>query len=261
MTEMSPPLYPSNGSKTPQVGTAIARGVAYSTIGNIVLRLFDVCTVVILLRALSVYDYGIYILALASYSFWTIFFLPGLQNVIVSDAAAARRNNSAHGRSLFSVYAYFLITVCIILWAGFFFAGDQFAHFVDGKAKYLSVVSWLFLLSPFETLFGLKVAILLDFGWGFIYKLLKSAVRLGLLVALSLFFSVGIGGALMSIVFSMAFALAFVWICYRREHWFARVGFGDIRAFWQKAVRTHGKWALAEDFFQFHHAERATIFD
>ena len=231
-----------------KIGHAIARGTAYATIGNMALRVIDAAVAVLLLVGLSVYSYGLYTLALASYSFWTVFFLPALQNVIVSDVSATKQSNPAQAHSLFSVYSYYLCIVGVSLWALFFFGSHHFAYWLDGHGEYLIAVSWLFLLAPFETIFGVKAAIMLDFGWVLAFRVIRSVSRLAMLVALTWFSALSVTYAIEAAALSLAIAIAATFF-YKRETWLSWIGWSDIKLFWKHSIRTHGKWALAEDAF------------
>lgn len=225
------------------------KGVAYTGAGTLVLRVFDAATAVVLLAGLTVYNYGIYTLALAAYSFWTFLFLPGLLNVIISDTASFRGKDDKHAHALYSVYAYLLLCVGVVLWAVFFFLGPHFAYWVDGHASAIRAISWFFLLSPIETLFGIKVAVMLEFGWSIVFKIIRSTVKLLLLLAATFFGLLTVTTALLSAVLALLFALIVIGAMYRRDSWLTRVGIEDFKLFFHRSVSTHGKWALAEDMF------------
>lgn len=237
----------SNNNVT--VAQAITHGTIYSTVGNVVLKVLDFATVIILLNSLSVYGYGIYTLALTAFSFWTFLFLPGIQNLIVSDAARAEKENTSESRIIFSVYASILFGAGLILWTLFFFGGNALSYFIDGETGYLIIISWLFILSPFEAIFNIKSAILFDFGWSLAYRVIRSFSRLSFILVSFLFFSLNVTVALVSVVASLAFALSIVGIGYRRKSMLQKVGVGDFKYFGRQFIFGHGKWAVLEDMF------------
>ncbi len=230
------------------VGDTVTRGVFVSGVGSTALRVIDAAIAILMLRWLSVYEYGVYRLAIAAYDFFGGFFLAGLENVVVSDAAADIEKNSRRARVLYTSYFIFLSVVSVVLAAIFYFASDRVAAWMGGEAVYLKIVALLFLLSPFETAYKLRFQIYLDFGWGMIFKIIADT---GKLVAIALFFllwSFDVTRALWSVVIATALPLTATFLGYRRPSLFSFPSFSEIKESFAALFLRHGKWAIVSDF-------------
>lgn len=236
-------------SDPPRVGGLVARGVAYASVGNIAQRILDAVIAFLLLAALTVYDYGVYTLVLAAFGFWTILFLPALDSVIVTDISAERSTHPERAQRIFSTYIAFLTAVAILLWALFYFAGPLFSYWVDGNTSFLMIASWLFLITPIEALFRVHATVNLDFGWLLMHRIVRSIFRLAFLLAVIAYAWVSVEMALISSIFASTLSLTIILLAYRRERWFVMPTRKAVVEFWQRGVRTHGKWALVEDAF------------
>ena len=170
-------------------GGVVARGVAISGATNIFLRFLDIAIAVLLLRWLSIFEFGVYRLALAAYDFATGFFLSGIENVVVSDVSGALLKEPRAAKNLFTVYVVFLGFVAVGIAAVFFWGGNFLASRFPGIEAYTSIVAFLFLLSPLETAYKLKFQIFLDFGWSSAFRVLRDVSRLLSLGGLFFFFS------------------------------------------------------------------------
>ena len=229
-------------------GGVVARGVAISGATNIFLRFLDIAIAVLLLRWLSIFEFGVYRLALAAYDFATGFFLSGIENVVVSDVSGALLKEPRAAKNLFTVYVVFLGFVAVGIAAVFFWGGNFLASRFPGIEAYTSIVAFLFLLSPLETAYKLKFQIFLDFGWSSAFRVLRDVSRLLSLGGLFFFFSFGVQQALWSLVFAVGFPILVVLIGYRRESLLAIPAPSEARQAIRNLFLRHGKWAVLDDF-------------
>jgi len=226
----------------------VARGIAISAAGNMSLRFLDAGIAVLLLRLLTIFEFGLYQLALAAYNFSTGFFLSGLENVVVNDVSQNLATNEAKAKSMFSFYVYFLTLTGIILWAIFFFGSDLLRSWFPVGSGYLAMVSFIFLLAPLETMFKLKFQILLDFGWATAFRVLRDISRLVVMGGFFWFSSFGVSGALWSLVGAVAIPVLIALIGYRRQGLLKILNFAEIKETANDLFLHHGKWALLDDF-------------
>jgi O-antigen/teichoic acid export membrane protein len=159
-------------------GTTIAKGVAILGGGNIALRLLGVAVAVLMLRWLSLFEFGVYRLVLAAYDLAAGLFLAGVENVVVSDVSEGFTKNERRAKTLFSVYFFFMMSVSVVLWALFFFVPEFLALWFGTAGEYLKIISFLFLLAPLETAYKLAFQIFLDFWWGTLFRILREAGRI-----------------------------------------------------------------------------------
>lgn len=229
-------------------GTTVAKGVAILGGGNILLRIFNIAIAVLLLRWLSLFEFGVYRLVLAAYDLAAGFFLAGVENVVVSDVSGGLKKNERTAKSLFSVYFFFMALVGAGLWALFFFTPSFLISWSGAEGRYLRILSFLFLLAPIETVYKLIFQIFLDFGWGTLFRVLREGGRLGLLLIFFFFFSFGIKEVLWSLLVAVALPIAVVIFGYRRPRLIIIPSFLELREALRTLFMTHGRWALLDDF-------------
>lgn len=235
----------SNSDKT---GEIVTKGVLVSGIGNTVLRFLDLGIAVILLRWLSVFDYGVYRLTISAYEFFAGFFLAGLENVVVSDTAGSIESDPRKAKSLFSFYFYFLFIIGAFLWALFFWGSELISPWAGSGTKYLKIISLLFLLAPFETAYKLKFQIFLDFKWLSFYKVIIDIARIAIISASFFFLTFGVSEAIVSYVGAIFISMVFIFIFYRKESLMVIPAVNEIKNAAETLFLKHGKWALASDF-------------
>lgn len=219
-----------------------------SAAGNVILRFLDMGTAVLLLRWLSIFEFGVYQLALAVYNFSTSFFLSGLENVVVNDVSQNLATNKNKARAIFTFYAYFLVLIALTLWTVFFFGSAFLQPWIPVSGDYLKIISFLFLLAPFETALKMKFQILLDFGWLTAFRVLRDTSRLIVIVGFFWFGSLGVVGALWSLIGAVAIPVMIALIGYQRQGLLKILNFAEIKEAASDLFLRHGKWALADDF-------------
>jgi len=225
----------------------VAKGVAVSGFGNFLLRFIDLAIAILLLRWLSVFEYGIYRLVLAAYDFGAGFYLAGLENVVVSDVSGGLKKDSRRAKALFSVYFYFTLAVGIVLFLIFFFGRNAFSRWLGGEAHNFWIISLLFLLSPWITFFSLRFHILLDFAWETAFRILRDLSRLGAILSFYFFFSFGTKEAIWSIIISYGMPAVAALLFYRRQPLLIVPAFAEVRSSLCDLFFRHGKWALLDD--------------
>jgi len=235
-------------SEIKSIRSVVARGVAISAAGNLSLRFLDMGIAVLLLRLLSIFEFGLYQLALATYNFATSFFLSGLENVVVNDVSQNLATNKNKARAIFTFYAYFLVLMALALWAVFFFGSAFLRPWIPVGSNYLKIISFLFLLAPLETVLKMKFQILLDFGWATAFRVLRDISRIVVIVGVFWFSSFGVVGALWSLVGAVGIPIVIALIGYRRQGLLKILNFAEIREAASDLFFRHGKWALLDDF-------------
>lgn len=227
--------------------SVVMRGLALSGAGNVMLRLTDLATALLLLRWLSIYEFGVYRLGLAAYDFAAGLFLAGVENVVVADAARNIEKNPARARTLFSVYFIFMSAVGVMLWALFFFGGALLTNLLQEAGAYARVISFLFLLAPLETAYKLKFQIFLDFGWSSTFRVLRNIARLAAMAGFFLFFLFGTREALLTIVAAVLFPIVVAAVGYHRPRLVTLPRWREFTDAWRDLFFRHGKWALLDD--------------
>ena len=103
----------------------VGKGVAWSTVGTVLGKVFMFANIFIILRYLSVYDYGLGQLVLSVVSVLGILLLPGLASTIVADLGAERaRGEFGRMKSIFRQFFSLSIVLSVVAWAILFFGSD-----------------------------------------------------------------------------------------------------------------------------------------
>ncbi|MBI2121716.1 MAG: oligosaccharide flippase family protein [Candidatus Sungbacteria bacterium] len=239
----------NNIEEKENMGKVVIRGIAISGAGTVVWKFIDALTAISLLRLLSLFEYGVYRLALAAYEFMAGFFLAGLENVVVSDVASYLASDRRRAQAVFSFYIWFVALVSAVFFLLFLF-GSRFIASWLGESEgipHLAVVSLFFIAVPFETAYKLKFQIFLDFGWGNAYRLISSMARI---VSIALFYFFAVFGAQEALWAGFASMLVPVLISlgYRRDPLFIIPSWAECRSAIFDLFLRHGKWAIASDF-------------
>ena len=102
------------------MGKIVMRGIVISGVGTVAWKFIDALTAISLLRLLSLFEYGVYRLALAAYEFMAGFFLAGLENVVVSDVSSYLASDRRRAQAVFSFYIWFVAAVSAAFFLLFF---------------------------------------------------------------------------------------------------------------------------------------------
>ncbi len=230
------------------MGRVVAKGVLVTGFGNIGLRFLDLIFSVLLLRWLTLFEFGTYRLVLATYDLFTNFFLTGLEGVVVSDVSRSLGGEPRKARAIFSFYFYFMFLIGLLLWFLFFMGSGFLSFWFEGSGPYLKIISFLFILAPLETAYKLRLQIFLDFTRLTFYKVIVDLARIGIIVASFFFFLFGVKAVLWSLPLSVLAALLIAGVLDRKKSLLLIPSFSEIKDAARHLFLRHGKWALFDDF-------------
>lgn len=231
----------ATGKMSPRL--SVIQGVIVSGLGNVISRVFEMGTAVLLLRWLTIFEFGVYHLAISAYNFGTSFFLIGAQNVVVSEVTRSLTSDFKTARRIFSVYILFVALVGMMLWTFFFFGSGFISRWFPSGAYYIKIVSFLFLLSPFETAYRLKFQIFLDFFWVNLFRVFRDISMLMAISSLWLIFVFGAVQAVWAILFATAMPVLLTWVLYHRRNLFMIPRLAGAIPVFKNIFLHDGKWA------------------
>ena len=229
----------------------VGKGIAWNTVGTIVGKLFIFLNVFIILRSLSIYEYGLSQLVLSVISSVGIFLLPGLNSVIVADLSA-ERGRSAYGRmkSVFLQFTGLSAGLSLAAWIVLFFGSSLAAHWAgnDAIGALIRIASFTVLVSPLRTMAQTLATVELRFVDQSLYSSIEELSKTFCLVIFLLILQLGIYGLLLSIVISQFVTV----LLYIPRTWSAYRVFGSAQAveghaFWD-ILRRHRKWSIAGSY-------------
>ncbi len=233
------------------ISTTIRKGAAWTTVSNVLGKLIIFANVFLILRSLSVYEYGLSQLVLSVVSTAGIFLLPGLSSAIVADLAVERaRGNIAEMKGLFLQYVFFNVLLGTLLWAGLFFCAPFVAHAVGNLSitYFLRIVSFGFLIGPLRTAAVTLATLNLRFKDESFYGVVEEITKFGFLLLFFFSFHRTIDGLLLATVLSQ-FAAFVLYIprtlsAYKEQRGVTAEGG---HRFWTM-LRAHRKWSVATSY-------------
>ncbi len=181
----------------------ILKGVAINSFSTPLVKLIGLVSVFLILSHLKVSEYGTVELAISLTSLLGIFMVPGLSSLVLADASVEKsKGDLSRARAiLFSSFTLHM-TLGALAWSLTFFGADFFARFYGLSSDNVRLVSFLFLFSPFQSIYNTIFMVHLRFFEQSLMAIIGEVGKLCLLFILLFFFQMGVDGALYSIVFS-----------------------------------------------------------
>ena len=224
----------------------VAKGIAWNTAAAGVGKILVVFNLFIILRTLSVYEYGLSELVLSVVSMLSILLLPGLGTAIIADMAYEKtRGDASHARSLLIQFYILSFVLGVVAWAVLFFGSGVAADLVGNPtiSTFLKIVSFLFLLSPMRMVTTILATVERRFAdqafFGVVEEMFKAVGLLFFLVYLGhtvdgLLYASVLGQACAIVVFLPRTFSAFTQLS----------GRGGSYKFWN-ILHQHRKWSIA----------------
>src|SRR3989344_375043 len=128
-------------------------GTAWFSGRNVILKFLALGSAFIVLRNLSVYEYGVVQLALSVFSIGSVFLLSSLNEVIIADMGVLKKESPEKMKAVFLSFLRLQFILSFLAWAALFFIPSFFEKFVAAVvAGFLRVVYFLFLMVPFRSM-------------------------------------------------------------------------------------------------------------
>ncbi|HEY9582892.1 MAG TPA: oligosaccharide flippase family protein [Candidatus Paceibacterota bacterium] len=223
------------------LSTKAISGSAWTTVSNWLLKGTTILTTVLILRYLSVGEYGIVQLILSFFSFGILFNLSTFHDLFVAEMGIERAVSPERAKGLFLGYLSAQALFGTLLWLIFFFGASFFTP--DGTENYVRIVSFMFLLSPAREAVQLLFNVELRFRELAVFSLIEQISRFLILVVALIFLGAGISAVLLSTVLSQVVAIALVMPAFVKVYRkykqivYTRVSILSI-------LLAHGKWGL-----------------
>ena len=228
----------------------IGEGFFWFGSNNIVLKAIGLASVFLILRRLSVYEYGVSELVFSVVSMMSLFLLPGLNDLILSEFGRERgQENLGAMKKLFFDYAKLGLILGIILWFILFFCADVISnHYGKNIANLFRISSFLFLIYVFKTIMKLVFNAYLKFFNLSVLNFFEEAAKLGFLALFFFYFNLGLSGLFLAHVSSQILAFfIFVPSFLKIYKDFSKVPIAEGVSLKQIIFR-HGKWAVLTEY-------------
>jgi O-antigen/teichoic acid export membrane protein len=218
------------------------------TAGTFVLKVVSLVTVFFMLRKMSVYEYGILELGIASIALFGIFQLPGLSDAVVSDILVERsRNNVIKAKSVFvgfiKTQMILGVTACALM---FLLAGKLAEYYHSPITSILQIMAFTFLGQPFRAAILLMYTTNFSYDKQAAYSVVEETSKLGFLLLFFAALPFSVALVPLSILASQLFAI----VVFAASGYAIYKKFGDTRSensllHMKDLLSKHGKWSIA----------------
>lgn len=223
----------------------VGEGTFWTSAGNIILKVVYLGTLFVILRNLSVYQYGLIELILSVFALMSVFTLPGLSNVVIADMGIEKgKGNLREMKSIFLSFVRLIAILSIIPWAIVFFGAELFSAYYGANVEHmLQIISFLFLVTPFSAGLTVVFRVYLKFFLQVYYRFLTEVSKLILIIVMFYCFSPSpthvVLATLVCEIVALVFILPHFLKVYRKfpKEPVIRTGLFDL-------LRDHGKWGI-----------------
>ncbi|MSR73103.1 hypothetical protein EXS61_00630 [Candidatus Parcubacteria bacterium] len=238
---------------TPQHSTtrSIAQGTVIFTLLGILTKFASFFIAIIVLRSLSIHEYGLSELSMTVYSFLGILLLPGISSVIIADMSFCKgQGNMSRAKEIFKRYITLQTMLCIV---GFIllFSFSFFAkYFVTSNvSNSLRILSFSFLISPIRMAFTIFFSVEKKFFFQALIGFCEEFFRLVVVLCVFSFSTFHLESIFWANILGQATALIFLcplfFMSYRAWRRVQATNTGCVL----ESIMAHGKWAVLSTYF------------
>lgn len=231
-------------TKTVTVGTAL-----YS-VQVILEKMISFFTMIILVRFLNIYDYGLLVLARSAFDTFNGFTNIGISSTVLADMNVERsRGNIGKFKAIFLDYVTLKCLIALVMWTIIFFGLSIFGNYYQNDViPHVKLFSFLLLINPIRTIFSNILNTHLKFTNLALWELFESFIYLLSLVVLYANSVLTIKYIILATIFSQLFALVIFlpvfWKTYRYLSKVSRTSGNQLVGI----IRAHGKWGIIENY-------------
>ncbi|MCC6934836.1 MAG: oligosaccharide flippase family protein [Candidatus Yanofskybacteria bacterium] len=234
-----------------QVIREIARGTGFLSSGEAVAKAFSLLGFVLLLRSLSVAEYGTYRLVFAVYGALYVFTVSGVNSFLQPDLARELREGARGSvRALFRDFIFLKLATGLVLFGIALFGAQVIEGLYSARiALYLRVISPLFVISTLTEIARMGLAVDRRFGSLSLHNVSGSITKFILIGALVWYGNFGVLGAVIASAGAMLVPLVLILPAFFRTQ---LMNISEISSeahpLW-RFIRAHGKWAIIDSYF------------
>ena len=219
-------------------------GGLWSSTSNWLLKGTTALSLVITLKYLTVYEYGVVQLILSLFSIGVLFNLSAFHDLMVAELGIAKSGSASRLRGLFETFLKAQSLFSVILWALFFFGAPIIhVYLTTLNVEHIRIMSLLFLLSPVREAIQLLFNIELQFKELAMFSVYEQVSRLVALVVGLELLQGRIGAVLWATIISQVVALTLVTPAFLRVYKPLREFVADKISILEILLH-QGKWAL-----------------
>lgn len=228
----------------------IAKGGLFFSIRNFIDQIVSFVSALVVIKLLSVYDYGLWQLILAALGIFLIFTFPTIDKVVIADSSVEYgKKNFKNYKAILKQYSFLAISLAILVFF-IIFVGAPLVSMITRKnlTLFFRVISFSVLTQAILGIYNVFFSTEMRFKSLAILTIASRISYLVLILLFLLFFKMGILGVILSYTLA-PFITVFIFlpIFLKRISWLIKIEEGDRKIFWQ-SFKKHGKWALGTDY-------------
>lgn len=206
-------------SETKKIVNIVGSGVSWSSFQTVVTRFLGFFSALLILSRLSVFEYGLIELSLASLSIFSLFLLPGIQPVVISDISESiRKENGRQAieyiKKYFNLQLILSIVAFLLIFSISYLPIDAFQ---ENSRILIRILSLTFLLSPWRQTFQVVFSGVLEFRARNLINIFEEVSKFFLLLFLFSFFELGPVAVVLAIFVSQLIPILIMYFKYKKE--------------------------------------------
>lgn len=242
---------PKNSEEKKSLLQTVGEGSAISFVGNLLLKLGTVASSIILLRYVSVSDYGLWQILLSVVSFASLITLPSFETLMIADLSSelGKKREDVY-KAIFKQSFFLLLALGFLAGTGLFLAAPVVSRFSGLDITFLlRILALQFFLAPLQRSYFLAFYSHLKYGLVHGAKITQRGGYLALLAMFILWKDMGITGIVLAHTLSILVSIAFFFPSFFKIARRLMAVREDARYSLWRTFRAHGKWALVGDYF------------
>lgn len=228
----------------------IAKGGLFFSIRNFIDQIVSFVSALVVIKLLSVYDYGLWQLILAGLSIFLMFTFPTITQIAIADSSVEYgKKNFKNYKAILKQYSFLTILLAIFVWLIIFLSAPLISK-ITGKnlTLFFQILSFYVLGEGILGIYQVFFYSELRFKAIASLKILSRISYLVLILLFLLFFKLGLTGVVLAYVLpSFIASFLFLPLFIKRVSYLRKIWEGDKKIFWQ-GLKTHGKWGIATDY-------------
>jgi O-antigen/teichoic acid export membrane protein len=223
----------------------IGEGTAWTLLATFFVKIVSISTIFIMLRGLTVYEYGVKELVLAALGFFGIFSLPGLVSVVIADIGIEKgKGNLAGAKGLFWSLLRLQTLMSLIAFAILFFGAEIIgSYYPEHISSYFRILAFTFPLAVVGMAYGIVFGVTFRYREQSFSSFFQEFFKL-IVFAICLY---GFGLKVEAVLYSMIFGPLMTFIVQYPAFRRAYRELGDVieeRVSVWHTLYEHGKWSV-----------------
>lgn len=223
----------------------IGEGAAWTTGSTFVVKIVSLATIFVTLRTLSVYEYGVAELVIATVGFFSIFQLPGLTSVVVADMGVAiGKGNIGEAKGIYWSFLKLSSAMALLASVVLFFGAEAISSFYpEHIASYFRILAFTFPLSVIGAAYGALFVVTFRYFEQSLLTFFQEFFKLIIIVVCLFVFGLKVEAILFGMVGSQAITFLVQFPLARRAYRSLGSSAPESFSIWQ-TIYNHGKWSI-----------------